>query len=192
MKRRRQSGGSVTGGTGDVKPQFLTVAIPAPTATDDYVVVSAILPIVRPVADNDEAIIVELLRADWYLMNNDGDIASNNGGYLSPVSFHATGDTATAASAMADIQDPRTTGAVHSTNVGVTSGTTNYMLPIPFDFTDENGNGVLWGVDRMLVTAYSYGNTALTAGCVKILYRYVKVGLVEYLGIVQGQQSANI
>lgn len=182
MKRSRTSGGSQTGGTGDVKPQILTLSTGKANAVDQYVVASVPLPVPRFGSMKTKATVFEILNVDWYL--NPADFASSgvDFAYLSTGDVdRSTGDTSTYATFLDDLTDPRTFACVLDTE---------NTMPVTIDLTDSNGNGVLVATDKIIVTMGNVGGTSGTpgTGICKVLYRLVNVGITEYVGIVQSQQ----
>jgi len=190
MKRRKTSGGSVTGGTGDIKPQYFTFGTATATAGDDYQLQQQTLPIVRPSTSAGEATIMEFLSVDYYPnVANMADTASTVFMCLASNIDRSSGDTPTLATIAQDIADPRTFGAVVSTRGFTTSGSVEYQYPIHYDFTDDNGNGMLYASDQVFLVGASIADAATGFYTAKLKYRYVTVTLIEYIGIVQQQQS---
>lgn len=190
-KRRRNpdgtfttSGGSQTGGTGDVKPQFLTVAITAPSAANDFSIATVAVPRII-LGGQGIATIMEILRVDWYIGIQDlGDPTSINGAYLSTRALRGQAEAATVTAIAEDFNDPGTFGAALEHH-GTGGHTIN--LPLSVDLTDANGNGVLIATDKFFATTVNVFGTLPSLGTAKILYRMVNVGITEYVGIVQSQ-----
>jgi len=191
MKRgRKSSGGSDTGGTGDIKPQFMTMAGAVAGAVDDYRVDVFQIPVVRPRGKNESATIMEMLSLDWYLsVENIGDAAFTEAAFLTQNTARTSGDTATVGSFAADVGDPRTLGMVILNQTLTTSGSMSQVYPIHVDLTDSNGNGILWGNDTITMVSGAVANATAGATICKLKYRWVNVGLVEFLGIVQSQSA---
>ncbi len=196
-KRRRTSvthvhgGGSVTGGTGDVKPQILTLTTADLGAEDDYVVAEIALPVPRLGHYLGHSSVFEFLKV-WFYVNikDTADVLSNNFICLSTTQIRTSGDTCTLTTIQEDIQNTRVFAASLESRFFTTNGMTHRTLPLTIDLTDSNGNGVLIATDKIHLTG---GNIAGSAGAVgafvcKLLYRIVNVGIEEYVGIVQGQQ----
>ena len=189
-KRARMEGGSVTGGTGDVKPQILTLTVDRASAQDQYATNQVALPVPRFGTVKDRATVVEILSCDWYLnILNQGDANSTDWGFLSTNSNRTTSSTSTAASQREDVEDPLTFAM---TSV-VTGLNTNGMLvkqwPLHYDLTDNNGNGMIVATDRIFIVIGNVGAGLGTSGTCKMKYRLVNVGITEYVGIVQSQQA---
>ena len=68
-----------------------------------------------------------------------------------------------------------------------TSGATAATWTDEFDLTDGDGHGKLVATDSIFLTVNTVGLTGALTFCWKVWYRFVSVGLIEYLGIVQSQ-----
>jgi len=192
MKRARtsSSGGSVTGGTMDIKPQLMTITGTTQT-TDQYNVVKFSLPQVRTTRSlPGKSIILEILKIYWSLpdVNNGGDVGVSIFATLATNSLNRnTADTSTNATYKADVSDSNALASIFWSQAFTTSGVQHVHSPQVSDLTDENGNGVLVATDNLFFIA---GNVSMgTAGFAtcKVLYRFVAVNLEEYIGIVQSQ-----
>ena len=189
-KRARTDGGSITGGTGDVKPQILTMNTGKAAAIDDYVVNQVALPVPRFGTEKTKATIMELLSIDWYLSIRDTiDTNATTWGFLSTNTTRVTGDTSTLITAAEDVEHPLTLGMTMEITAFSTSGQLEAQYPIHYEFTDMNGNGVLIATDRIFIACGAVGNGAATHATAKLKYRLVNVGITEYVGIVQSQQA---
>ena len=188
-KRARTSGGSVTGGTGDIKPQILTAATGVAGGLDDYVTASVALPVPRFGTMKTRATIFELLGVWWHLALADkGDATAVHWAFLSTVVTRANGDTSTLADSQVDALDPRAFAFQMEQHIFTTSGSSIAKYPKYTDLTDSNGNGILIATDRIILTGGAVGNATLGQYIAKIKYRTVNVGIAEYVGIVQSQQ----
>lgn len=189
MKRRRlNSGGSVTGGTGDIKPQILTEQVIQP-AVDDYSVLQIVLPVPRFGGVRTKSTIFEILKVYWYPgMEDDADINKQMFGFLATTNLGRTnGDTSSTATFAVDILQSNIISAYSYSRFTSTNGGSARIMPITQDLTDNNGNGVLVATDKMFLIMGSSGETTLTSLTAKVLYRTVNVGIDEYVGIVQSQ-----
>lgn len=192
MKRaRNNAGGSFTGGTGDIKPQILTLTTGVAGASDDYVTAQLALPVPRFGAMKTKATIFELLSCDWYLnIENSSDPTNHTDfAFLSTVVTRASGDTSTLDSFSNDALDPRNFACVMMNRQFVTSGPFMTDMPIHIDFTDNNGNGILIATDKLVISGGSVTVATVGSYVCKVLYRLVNVGITEYVGIVQSQQQ---
>lgn len=192
MSKRPRTGGSVTGGTGDIKPQIYTSTTGDPPDTDDYVTAQITLPVPRFGTMRTKATIFEILWVDWYLgMADLADTTNTYWAWLSTVQTRDSGDTSTLATSAEDARDPRTFAMAYYRSALNTNGYTTFTFPLRIDLTDRNGNGLLIATDKLQITQGNVAGTATVgagATC-KIGYRMVNVGVNEYIGIVQSQQS---
>lgn len=189
MKRSR-GGGSITGGTGDVKPQIITLTTGFPTTVATYSVNKTTLPVPRFGSQKNMSTITEILWVDWYIqMEGLQDAATTGWAFLSTTLSRSDGDTATLASLVLDLEDPRTFALAMVDKNLTTSGATAVIYPIHIDLTDNNGNGLLIAVDSLVAIQGNVANATNATAVAKIGYRLVNVGLDEYIGIVQSQQQ---
>lgn len=189
MKRGR-SGGSKTGGTGDVKPNILTLSTGTAGAVAQYVTSSVALPVPRFGSQKNLSTIFELLAVDWYLqLENIADTTSTDWAWLSTAITRSDAETSTLATLVADVADPRAFAVCIVGKTFTTSGAGVQEMPIHIDLTDNNGNGFLIATDRLNITSGNAGGAAAGTTFAKILYRLVNVGVEEYVGIVQSQQG---
>jgi len=180
------SGGSVTGGTGDIKPQFFTKGFVI--AADQYTVDNPVLPVPRFGSVKNKATIFEVLKVLWYITGASlNDQQAKYWFYLSTSSSRTTTLTSTDATQAVDIVDPKTFALASINQTLATSGSISSFTPVVVDMTDNNGNGILVATDSIYAISGNVGGTAGTV-CCKILYRLVDVGIQEYVGIVQSQQ----
>jgi len=189
-RRRAESGAAVTGGTGDVKPQIMTLTTGVAGALSDYVVNQSSLPVPRFGTMKTKATVLEFLSLDWYInIENSGDRDTIDWAYLTTNSIRADADTATQASAAIDAVDPRTFGMVLITwDTSTAVGISELIMPFHVDLTDQAGNGILIATDNITVVMGSVNNAVAGQAICKVLYRLVNVGITEYVGIVQSQQ----
>lgn len=187
-KRARTSGGSVTGGTGDVKPQILTLATDVMSADAVYVTQQIALPVPRFGTMKTKATIFEILWVDWYpITRNVADAGFTVGAFLSTITTRETDDVFSTASNAADILDPRNFANVSVTGI---AATTIFAYPIRIDLTDSNGNGMLIATDKIVISGGGVGVATTGRAVCKMAYRLVNVGITEYVGIVQSQQGS--
>lgn len=186
---KRARGGSVTGGTGDIKPQILTMSTGIAGAVDDYVTAEVLLPVPRFGAMKTKATITEILWVDWYpnIRNLSAGQSYMDVAYLSTTSQRSDGDTSTHALLQTDIGDPTVFAVVVMNREFLTSGIGDVVWPLHVDLTDGNGNGMLVATDRIFITGGNVGGATAGAYIAKMGYRMVNVGITEYIGIVQSQ-----
>lgn len=178
---------TLTGGTGDVNPQFIS-GTAAQSAADTNTTTEINLPIQR-IASNapGQAVIMEVLKI-WvnFPVFNAIATAGETVDVLS-LSF-ATRNFGTAAtfistsSVFAFMENLRS-GAFTA------AGTFSMIQPqtLMWDLTDGAGHGVLVATDSMFVQAQSSGTGNANSFGFKLLYRWKRVSLTEYIGIVQSQ-----
>ncbi len=185
---RRRARDTLTGGTGDVKPQVLTITSGVPGAINDYTVKQAVLPITRMSSKGRMAMVFEILRVDWYIGLEDlADVAHTNWAFLATLTNRTSGEVSTIATMGADIIDPLVIApCVKQVLSAVGFGK---VAPVSIDLTDSNGNGILVATDRLFLVAGNVGGTIVSRATAKITYRQSNVGVMEYVGIVQSQQG---
>ena len=189
MKRARTSGGSLTGGTGDVKPQIITLDTGTANAVTEYVVNRVGLPVPRFGTLKTKATIMEILSVGWYVnIENDSDQTTQDYCYLTTSTTRITGDTGSLAASALDVTDPKAFAFVFSGRILLTSGVSMTQYPINIDLTDQNGNGMLIATDQLFVVGANIGGGTAGSYVAKVKYRLVNVGITEYVGIVQSQQ----
>lgn len=184
---RREGNGSRTGGTGDYKPQVLTIATDNVSAAGKYVHKEAQLPVPRFGPSKGKATIMEILWIDFYVgVGNMQQVGvSTQAIYLTTTLGRANAADCTIATLAEDLADEQVIAA-HVRDLRIsTTGAFVDEIPYRCDMTDENGNGVLIGADRMFLVVGDVGAEAVYNGVAKIGYRLVNVGIAEYVGIMQ-------
>lgn len=182
------SRGSYTGGSGDILPQVMTVYTDAAGAADDYVNAIINLPTNRIVAGRRKVSVIELLQVDWYLGIEDlGDTASHTIGYLATYQRRANAATCSLTTIREDFRDPRVFAPAIISRFLTTSGATSVIQPVSINLTDNNGNGVMVGTDQLIITHGNVNGTAGASAIARIKYRFVDVGVTEFLGLQQSQ-----
>jgi hypothetical protein len=190
-KRARTTKDQLTGGSQDVNPQLLSGLV-TQTAADVTTTAQITLPITR-VPGGNSVTIIELLKF-W------GDLSAVAGtqagealhhvrAFLTTQNFGATPTT---------FNDPATLGAIEiiMRNAFTAAGSFASVFDglHEIDFTDGAGHGILIGTDNLFIqlesaTVGQFVATGVANTCAfKILYRFKRVNLVEYIGIVQSQQ----
>ncbi len=189
MAAKRLKGGSATGGTGDLKPQILTLSV-GTGVIDDYAVVQIQLPVPRFGPGMSRATITEILKVWFYPAINDlGDVTSSNAMFVATTNLgRANAQASTLATLAIDFTSTRIIAAQLLTRGISTNGGSVVSLPVTVDLTDQNGNGVLVASDTLFLVVGNVGGTAVATFVAKLLYRTVNVGVTEYVGILQSQQ----
>lgn len=179
----------LTGGTDDVNPQYLNFTFPA-VSSGTVVEVPLGTPIVRVgEAGKDTAIIMEILKI-YFEGINEADAAATQD--ERSIAFSVTTLSSGATPVLVPLGNPRCIAAMKRfTNTAFTAAgtgmTENATSPMVWDCTDGAGHGILVATDNIFLQCAVEAAGSVTPGG-KILYRFKKVKLVEYIGIVQSQQ----
>jgi len=171
--------------TGDVHPQWLVQDVVL-AAVDDYAVGEFQLPVARIGGSKTKAIIMEILRVDYYFhIEDDNDNNHASSAFLTTAPSRSEGETCTLVSMAVDMARPLNfANAYEKSLLG-----TRKELPVSVDTSDGNGNGMLIATDRLVLVYGDVDSTAVSSCSVHIMYRLVEVGIKEYVGIVQSQQG---
>lgn len=186
MKRARSD--SLTGGTKDVNPQFIS-GIVTETAANTFTSVQIALPVVRPMASSsNKTTIVEFLKIYCDFPDLDLDAAAATSRLMV-----FTISTVAVTSGTNGLDNTRVIMRIEHSVRNAFTAAGSAMLdvqnnPRVIDLTDGAGHGVLVATDSMFVAFATSGFTAATSVAWKVLYRFKDVGLTEYIGIVQSQQ----
>lgn len=181
-RRRRRNNSApmsmLTGGTRDVKPQYLTFSI-TESAADTTTTVTQALPVLRNfTSTGGRAQVIEVLKV-YISFGAQSEVDSVMQLCLTTKSF---GTTVVSAS------DPNVFAYVVVRSGITTSGTFQQVYPVIIDLTDGAGNGLLIATDNIYAQIFSTGTSAAIGANVKLLYRISGASLTEYVGIVQSQQ----
>jgi len=158
-------------------------------ATTVYNVQEVTMPIAKIGFAKTKAQIIEVLKVYFNIGSEDYANGADRimWAFLSTNTNRTNLGTSAVGTSVQDFDDPRTFAFAKVENTFTTSGMSQTNIQT-VDLTDSNGNGVLIGVDRIAFVYSGVGQaTSISASC-KVLYRYVNVGIQEYVGIVQGQQ----
>ena len=172
MSKRSRGGGSLTGGTGDVNPQFMsfhTVQTGNDAATGGSVQPPVSL-------STGERLAMEILRV-WVETGAPPNASSSLTFWLSTKNFGTTGPVLGLGDATVLVHD-----GWNSTFT--TSGVNLLRDVVQYDLTDGAGHGVLVGNQNLYWGINSVTTTATQAVNWKILYRAKKISQSELLGIV--------
>lgn len=171
-----------------MNPQYLN-GIVTLSAANTATTVTLGTPIVRVGPQTDgQAVILEILKVFALMPVTDLDAAAATTRvfnlFFSTVSF-GTGAVA--------FDDPRVfagfnrqiRNAFTATGTGTLDESTD---PQVYDCTDGAGHGILIATDNIFIQGSTTNQTGASSFPFKILYRFKRVSLVEYIGIVQSQQ----
>ena len=184
---KKRPGESLTGGTGDVNPQFLHGQV-VQSGADTTTTTQFALPISKVQSGGSQATIIELLKI---FVDFPAFPAAAAGQAVMTQAINFT--TVTFGTTAAEFNEPNMFGRLQlESHNSFTAAGSMYNLynggPYVLDLTDGAGHGILLATDNIFAQAAtaSTGNTNTIR--FKFLYRFKKVGLLEYIGIVQSQQ----
>lgn len=181
MKR----GGELTGGTGDVSPQLLTMAI-SMSAANTFTENTIPLPVNRFRQGGKKVIVIEMLKTYWDISELDANNAAG-GNVLGSFVQIATASQTTVSTAATQV----VAYAKKNYRGAFTAAGTFQVVdhePIEVDHTDGAGHGILLAVDQIFLGMLTSGFTAAGTATCKMLYRFKQISVEEYIGIVQSQQ----
>lgn len=191
MKRARTTKSQLTGGSGDVNPQYMVSSIEVKGLNG---IVGTPLPIPRLQQQNGKQLVMEFLQIDFC--------------FSSPIPATITSTALDIVMAITTnpnqqplqsrlFQDPRVIALSSKMLFWAISPTapTDYLVPFGLnridsvDLTDNAGHGILVATDTIYFTAILANAFPATIELdARIMYRFKEVGLAEYVGIVQSQQ----
>lgn len=210
---KRRAGSSLTGGTGDVNPQWMTLNV-TQGAADNTTTTGFALPVPRYPMQNGKSIVMEIIKVQWSmspLAMKTADVPAASAFFgllqnaLISTSNLAPLTTTTLASITQGLANPRVISHYQKEAgviaVGAPSGTAQMWVlsandePVFMDLTDGAGHGFLVGTDTIYITILTGTKAGATfesgqsnnALC-RLLYRFKEIDLAEYVGIVQSQQ----
>lgn len=176
MPKRSYAATGLTGGTGDVNPQYLS-GFGGQSANDTETTTTISIPIQR-LPSSGRAQVMEVLKV-IVRMPTPLETDSNVGCAFS------TSSKGTTAAAWSDSQ---VFAQFDSVSRVTTSGQFINERFQERDLTDGAGHGYLIGTDNIYLQVYSSATSTTNTVSFKILYRWKNVGITEYVGIVQSQQ----
>lgn len=185
MKRGRKD--QLTGGSGDVNPQVLTIAA-AQAVVNVGNSVPINLPIPRYPTKQNTNLVIEALWVEYFHLNREvGAIALTQIGDCITVTTRPNAPT----TVQDQLQDPRTISEMLLVNQH-TGGAAAQDIELQAyhydDLTDQQGHGLLIATDVIYIALNSFNRALPISSIVKMGYRWKEVGLSEYIGIVQSQQ----
>jgi len=194
MPKRAKSDGSLTGGSGDVNPQWFGMQI-SQVANDATTTQAYPLPVQR-LNDKDQSQVMEILRIVWDLPA----FLPGSNSTLSLAGFLTTKDPNLTSGGLPLSQFNKLRvqgGTIDYFNRTVATsasfvGDIMYDEPTFHELTDGAGHGVLVATDTLFLTLASEigasGATGTQSNMMcKVLYRWKNVTVTEYVGIVQSQ-----
>lgn len=187
MKRGRSD--TLTGGSRDVNPQIMTIAA-AQTGTEADTDVQVILPVQRLNQRSGKSLVMEILWVEWWLQ----DMITVAGAGQWKVQGLLTTNPSPSTGLNIALQDPRNISVFrHLGQTGAASNAgfqfTNEAFHREDDLTDGAGHGILVATDNLNINIQSSGTGIVNNFVLQVGYRWKEVALVEYIGIVQSQQT---
>lgn len=186
MPPKRARVEDVTGGSGDVNPQFMNIAwVPASAGTTETIGVVA--PISRMATHEGRANVMEILKVFFQVpaISVLASATEINRTFRAMLSTQSHGATLTGMEAP-DVFATCWMCHQGAFSAGGTYGETQPEVYV-VDLTDGAGHGVLIATDTIHTQLAGTASLATSFRC-KILYRVKEVGMMEYIGIVQSQQ----
>lgn len=175
---------SLTGGTGDLKPQQMNINM-SQSAADTLTQQRFQTPVPRNLTSRaGKATVMEILQVHFYPLANNTNPAEADSSIicaLGTTTLPSTGGTA--------LNNAACFAGFAIRELITTSGVIAIDSPIKIDMTDGAGNGFLVATDSLSMVIASAATTVAVNVCAKILYRMTDVPLPEYIGIVQSQQN---
>lgn len=194
MKRARTTKSQLTGGSGDVNPQYMVASLQIPGGNASAISGTP-LPIPRLQQQNGKQLVMEFLQIEFCFSSSVPNTWGPPNGV--DLALAITTNPNLPASLGALLQDPRAISLSTLQQLWVVSvqPPTNYIIPfeIPrlktYDLTDNAGHGILVATDTIYFTGIALVPATIEVDFdARIMYRFKEVGLAEYVGIVQSQQ----
>lgn len=192
MKRARTTKSQLTGGSGDVNPQYMVSTLDIAQGRTNGISGTP-LPIPRLQQQNGKQLVMEFLQVDFCLSGAFSGASGIPQNWDLTVAITTNPNQLPSNSAI--FQDPRAIAIVAWNQYSAAIGTPADVI-VPWsieriksvDLTDEAGHGILVATDTIYITGVT---TVVGLGSIvdaRIMYRFKEVGLAEYVGIVQSQQ----
>lgn len=179
---------SLTGGSGDVKPQQLVGAL-TQLSVDTHAVLTIPLPVSKLVGTKQSATIIEILKVLFYYATP-ADSVYELWAWLATTQLVATGAVGQTLSAtvLNRFGDAHIIACFAIEQKITTSGGITERMPIEVDLTDGAGNGVLVATDSLTFECNTDNVGVVSPFAFRALYRTYDAGILEYVGIIQSQQ----
>jgi len=180
----KRSSSSLTGGTGDVNPQWFNMTTTT-IANDTYIQTQFPLPVQR-LLQNNRSQVMEVLKVYIQVDPSIGTAATQTN-FQKLVQI-----TTKSLTASVTLEEPTLIALARFDSFNAFTAAGTYAAfgpnnPIVFDLTDGAGHGLLVATDNLYI-GYDTNNVGATSkASAKILYRWKNVSETEYVGIVQSQ-----
>lgn len=169
MANRRQ----LTGGTGDVNPQFIGMSV-TETAANAFTQVEAAIPVLRQGMGNKAKYqVIEALWIEWQATIGDNADLSGRIMQLTTRSFAAaTSLDNSDLIAISEVRDQFTT-----------SGRGHKQLIERYKLHDGAGHGVIIATPSIFFAVVGISQTAALTARARLYYRFKNIGLQEFIGL---------
>lgn len=186
MKRGR-GGGSLTGGTGDVNPQFMSFQA-VQSAADTTTTTTQAIPVQR-LTSGKSAQVMEVLKV--FVETTELPASASATEAIDTITVALS--TASFGTTAVGFNEPRVfawfqKGSRQAFTAAGTYFAFSPIEPYVMDVTDGVGHGIIVAVDNIYAQVASSGTGVTNTANIKILFRWKNVGLTEYVGVVSSQQ----
>ena len=179
----------LTGGSGDVNPQFFTMGFITQSTNDTPVVAAYALPIPRLKTFADKQLVMEMLQTKFIADTPTVVAGGAPTFYMALTTNPAVGASTNIAQMQADPRTLADWSFCIEGGAAVTPAVTYIPLDRYVNMTDSSGHGILLATDQLFLFVTTSGTSAHSfSGAAKLLFRFKEVDLADYIGIVQGQQ----
>lgn len=182
---KRGRDGSLTGGTGDVNPQFFNIN-GSSTNNGAISVATQATPIPRIPSTARKALVMEVLKV-WFNFVASSAIGGITDATHNVTYYLCTKNPGTSAQPANQAVDGSVLATLLTSSNETTSGAIVQNSPIAVDLTDGSGHGVLLATDSVFLQFVNGTGSAATPQC-RVLYRFKEVSVTEFIGIVQAQE----
>lgn len=178
MSKRARSA-LLTGGTGDVNPQFMNLAL-TESAANTFTQTEFPIPVLRGVIGRDKYQVMEVLKVEFF-----------NGGF-STIDIVVGHLQLTTSSKTARVfgNDPDVI-AYSVIDVDFLTGGSQAVdtQPKTWDLTDGAGHGIIVASQSIFLACQGTGQVAATVNFCRVLYRFKNISVQEFVGLAiqQGQ-----
>jgi len=187
MKRGRPSkGDQLTGGSGDVSPQWFVFNTLTQTTANTFIEANVAIPVQRLFVRGKKSLVMELLKVQFSMSSWDSNPTA--GGSIGQIQSQLS----TASIGASNNASPQVLAYAAQNYKGAFTAAGSYetvvISPTVIDCTDGAGHGVLVATDNLFYGVNTAGYAGVASSTIRLLYRWKEVSLEEYIGIVQSQQ----
>lgn len=170
MSKRMRT--SLTGGTGDVNPQTLTLNV-AESAANTFTEAEFSIPVMRGAISSTRYQVMELLKVE-------ADVPPGDGATASGVNMQVTTSTQTG---FQGYTNPDVVWQYRDSIVITTSGLTRHVRVRIYDYTDGAGHGMIIASPSLFIGVVGTSQGAALSGSVRLHYRFKNIGIQEFVGL---------